>query len=274
VDLDDDRPPFEGFACRPQSDFDRLLLRALDLDRRGGGVLSIIGAGGKTTLMYAVAHALVGKGHRVVTSTTTKILPPTPGQSHCVVLQAERPDLDHLSYLLSLHSHITVGGSISKGKVEAPEISLLSEIREITDWLILEADGAAGKPIKAPEAWEPVVPDFTDILIVVIGLDALNRPATEDTVFRLERFLEITGISEGDPITSAEIVKLLLSPNLTATAAHSSSSITAALNKTDSADESDMTLIKHELNRLNSGRYQGIVFTSLKDRTVDFFKPE
>jgi probable selenium-dependent hydroxylase accessory protein YqeC len=271
VDLDDERPRLEGHVCGAESHFDRALLRALDLERRAGGVISIIGAGGKTTLMFALAHALAGKGRRVVTSTTTKILPPGPAECPCFVAPADAFDLERLNYLLSLHYHITIGGSLSEGKVQAPEMSFLAEIREITDWLILEADGAAGKPIKAPEPWEPVVPDFTDVLFVVVGLDALNRRSTRDVVFRLERFLDIAGLREGDPITSSAIVKLLLSPSFVNV--RPGAAMVAVFNKTDVVKDSDISLIKDELNRLSAGRYQRIVCASLKNGTVDFFKP-
>ena len=43
------------------------------LNLNGGGVISIVGAGGKTALMFRMARELAGGGDRVLTTTTTKI---------------------------------------------------------------------------------------------------------------------------------------------------------------------------------------------------------
>ena len=60
---------------------------------------------------------------------------------------------------------------------------------------------SAGTPaLKAPEAHEPVIPECSDLVVGVIGLDALGKPADADTVHRLEAFLRISGLSEGESI--------------------------------------------------------------------------
>lgn len=40
---------------------------------------ALVGAGGKTTLMYALARRMADAGRRVVCTTTTKIFPPEDG---------------------------------------------------------------------------------------------------------------------------------------------------------------------------------------------------
>ena len=46
-----------------------------------GGVISLVGAGGKTSLMFRLAHELSLTGDSVLTTTTTKIYVPEPVQS-------------------------------------------------------------------------------------------------------------------------------------------------------------------------------------------------
>ena len=46
-----------------------------------GGVISLVGAGGKTSLMFRLAHELEKAGERVLTTTTTKIYEPSADQS-------------------------------------------------------------------------------------------------------------------------------------------------------------------------------------------------
>ena len=76
-------------------------------------------------------------------------------------------------------------------------------------FVLVEADGAAGRPVKAPAEWEPVIPPCSDLVIVVVGLDCLGQPAEEKTAFRLERFLDLTGLRRGDLITPESIGRLL-----------------------------------------------------------------
>ena len=55
------------------------IAEALGLPERG--LLSLVGAGGKTTVMFRLAAELNARGLRVACATTTKIFPPTPGQA-------------------------------------------------------------------------------------------------------------------------------------------------------------------------------------------------
>ncbi|MCD4678214.1 MAG: hypothetical protein K8S18_19810, partial [Desulfobacula sp.] len=59
------------------------LIDNLQLNRRG--VISLIGAGGKTSLMFCLAKELENSGKTVLTTTTTKIFMPTPDQSPVTV---------------------------------------------------------------------------------------------------------------------------------------------------------------------------------------------
>lgn len=56
----------------------------------------------------------------------------------------------------------------------------LEELRGLSDVLLIEADGAKRLPLKVPEEWEPVIPELVDLLIGVVGMDALGEPDSED----------------------------------------------------------------------------------------------
>jgi len=56
-------------------------------------IIAIAGAGGKTSLMFALAHAFQRRGIRVITTTTTRILLPTPEQSSHVLLCSKKEDI-------------------------------------------------------------------------------------------------------------------------------------------------------------------------------------
>jgi molybdenum cofactor cytidylyltransferase len=179
-------------------------------DLKENEVISIIGAGGKTSLMFALAKELAGNGSKIITATTTKIWEPTTEQSAVIVLEK---DVDQLlkktAALLRQHNHVTVSPEkLGNGKLDSINIGLTARLAEICDYLIIEADGAANHPIKAPAANEPVIPENTTLHIPVIGLDAISKPAIADNAFRLPAFLEVTGLKEGDIIDIAAVVRL------------------------------------------------------------------
>jgi probable selenium-dependent hydroxylase accessory protein YqeC len=57
------------------------------------GVISIVGAGGKTTLMFRLAGELARVGHRVLTTTSTKIFRPNNEQSSIVMTSNDPIDV-------------------------------------------------------------------------------------------------------------------------------------------------------------------------------------
>src|SRR5260370_11292198 len=56
-------------------------------------LISIVGAGGKTTTMYTLASELAQRGGGVITTTTTQIFFPEPGQTGALIVAAETPTL-------------------------------------------------------------------------------------------------------------------------------------------------------------------------------------
>ncbi|MGC8657813.1 MAG: selenium cofactor biosynthesis protein YqeC [Desulfomonilaceae bacterium] len=187
------------------------LLEALEIDSNCR-TIAIVGAGGKTTLMYALAKNLTNKGKTVISTTSTKIFPPDKNQSGGLILIEEMSSGIHdLSNQVQAVKHLSIGRRIDpvSGKVLGVTSNQVFPMLSWADHVIIEADGAAGRPIKCPLATEPVVPDFVDLVIVVIGLDSLLSIANNLNVFRLEEFLKVTGMTQGEIIGVPEITKLL-----------------------------------------------------------------
>jgi probable selenium-dependent hydroxylase accessory protein YqeC len=182
-----------------------------------GDIISITGGGGKTSLMFALARALSTSGHRVISTTTTRILPPAREQSPCVLIEQDETSLmSKVKTKLDQYWHITLGGRLSdenKLKGLAPETIDRLANRKWADYIINEADGSAGKPIKAPNATEPVIPSSTTLVIAVAGMDALGSSLNCNNTFRPELISRLTGLSEGDTITETAIAKLMTHPN-------------------------------------------------------------
>jgi len=177
-------------------------------------VIALVGAGGKTSLMYSLARETLALGRTVVTTTTTKIHRPENSESPCLLLVDSHPGIAGLSPSLMTFGHVTVAGSYlaRQNKLQGIGDDVVDVCARKADMVVVEADGASRRPIKAPEHWEPVIPRSANLVIPVVGLDCIGRPATRENVFRLERFADVTGVHVGCTITPAAVGHLLAHP--------------------------------------------------------------
>ncbi|MGB4108702.1 MAG: hypothetical protein WBL38_02525, partial [Desulfomonilia bacterium] len=77
---------------------------------RGGGVITLVGAGGKTTLMFRLARELAVSDGPVLTTTTTKIYRPGPDDSPQVIVSASAEEvLARSARILETSRHVTAG---------------------------------------------------------------------------------------------------------------------------------------------------------------------
>lgn len=183
------------------------------LDIKSHEVISLVGAGGKTSLMFTLAQELASNNKSVITTTTTKILEPSSSDTSLLLLETdEEKMIELLLQNLDKHRHITLATErLPSGKLKgiSPRFVMrLADLNEVS-YIIVEADGAAGKPLKAPNSIEPVIPENTSLLIPIVGIDALGCRLTEEAVFRPEIVSRLTGLSSGD-IISAEAIAILI----------------------------------------------------------------
>ena len=179
-------------------------------------VISLTGGGGKTTLMFALAKELVSEGWQVITTTTTKLIETEPllHGSPLILIEKDGKRLGRLlPDELAKYCHVTIaGGKLpGPGKLNGIGRGTIDELAamEIAT-LIIEADGARHKPVKAPSANEPVIPHSTTLVVPVIGMDALGAELTEEMVFRPEIVSQITGLKTGGVLTEEHIATLII----------------------------------------------------------------
>ncbi|MBW1681571.1 MAG: putative selenium-dependent hydroxylase accessory protein YqeC [Deltaproteobacteria bacterium] len=177
--------------------------------------LALVGGGGKTTLLFALARALRARGDRVVTTTTTKVWEPESRAAPCRVFAGAGPDWrDEVRRGLERYGHVFVGVRVlASEKVSGMPVEDLDDLfrERAVDFLLVEADGAARKPLKAPAPHEPVIPASATVVVALAGLDALGKPLSGDTVFRPERVAVVTGIAPGGKITAEGMTALFTS---------------------------------------------------------------
>ena len=187
-----------------------------DLVRANGSprVITLIGGGGKTSLMQLWARCLQECGIAVVTTTTTKLCnKPQTGFTFVqpVNLSEARTMLDknHGSDQI-----LTLSGKLlpAEGKLTGIPVDWVEQLSSYSpDTIFLvEGDGSAGRSLKAHLSHEPVIPACTSLLIPIVGLDVLGQPLNEENVHRSEVFARITGNCLGAPIDPAAVLKVLL----------------------------------------------------------------
>jgi probable selenium-dependent hydroxylase accessory protein YqeC len=174
--------------------------------------VAIVGGGGKTSLMFALADALSRAGASVVTTTTTKVwLNQAQLAPHVIFRHSHPLWREELARGLSESQFVFVAERpLHTGKAQGIEPDVCDDLfaSRAADYVIAEADGAAGRPVKAHAPHEPVIPQSSTVVIAMTGLDCLGRPADSETVFRLDLFLKMTGLREGQTLTPAAVSRL------------------------------------------------------------------
>ncbi len=170
-------------------------------------LVAIVGGGGKTSLLFALARAL---GAGVVASTTTRIFQAQIRQSPAVTYA---DDLSPLEGQLQQYGMTLVVGRVEGEKafgLSPKEVAALWQ-RPFVHHVLVEADGSRMRPIKAPADHEPVIPPESTLVIPVVGIDALAQPISV-VAHRPERVCELTGLSPDDHLTPEAIAHLLTHP--------------------------------------------------------------
>ena len=172
-----------------------------DLLQIGRGVTALIGGGGKTTLLYRLAEELRKKG-TVILATSTRIYPP---QQYALVMDGEEAVLCRA---LKEYGVVAVGTINEEGKLRAPVFSF-EELATFADYVLVEADGAKCRPLKAHASHEPVIPDNAQRVVLVVGADGFGKPI-EEVCHRPELYAPRCGAAAEDAVTAELAAKVIL----------------------------------------------------------------
>lgn len=172
--------------------------------------VAFVGAGGKTTAMFQLARELP---YPCLVTCTTHL--------GAWQLPAEQPHLIATSPLELVglgESKITVvtGPRDEEDRLTAVSSEVLRALRSASlsrGWpLLIEADGARQRALKAPRPGEPQVPSFVETAVVMAGMSGLNGRLDSKHVHRPELFGGIAGLRQGDVITPGAVSRVLASP--------------------------------------------------------------
>jgi len=232
-------------------------------------MISLVGAGGKTTLMFRLAKELVLQGKKVITTTTTKILEPSSEETSRLVVDSDEKEVQHLVKLhLDRDRHLTVARErLGSGKLQgvSPEVAANLWGSTGADTVIVEADGAAGRPVKAPREHEPVIPSNTTLVIALLGLDGISQQLNDKNAFQPELISRMTGVRVDEKMTGPLLAILMTHREGIFKGAPAGSRVVSFINKIDLPNglENGRELAREILNRKHP-RIERVVLGQLK----------
>lgn len=189
------------------------IARLLDLHRAeehwgrsGGLVVTIIGSGGKTTLLWTLAQSF--RHEKVLACTTVKMICPEKSRyDHLLEVELPVPPLEPAAGITFAGKHIN-----EKGKTGSFSLEFLGHLFPVFDKAFIEGDGSRNLPFKGWAAHEPVVPDSTGLTVAVMPVPPEGARVTDEFVHRIPIFCGLTGAEPGDEITLEHLAACISHP--------------------------------------------------------------
>ncbi|UUV18247.1 selenium cofactor biosynthesis protein YqeC [Fusobacteria bacterium ZRK30] len=175
----------------------------INLKIKKGDVVSIVGAGGKTTLLNHLSNEY-SLDNSVLMTTTTKIFTPL----NYDYLYHDINFLDTVSH--PLKNSLYVVAPKYKNKLSSLPRKDLERLIEYFDYTFIEADGSKMKPLKGWNESEPVICADTTITIGIIDLIHIGKAIDKEFIHRIELFCKLVGKREGDILTIDDYIKIIL----------------------------------------------------------------
>lgn len=172
-------------------------------------VISFVGAGGKTTMMFKLAEEL-RRNNKVLVTTTTKIYVPLKDKYDFICTNKKKLP----RYITMKENGIYVLGlGVNKeNKILGLSEKELEQLAPHFDYILIEADGSKEKQLKGWDEFEPVIYGKTTKTVGIIDIQAFGLVINEDKVHRSKIFCKVTGAEEGDTVKLEHLLKLIIHP--------------------------------------------------------------
>jgi len=170
-----------------------------------GSVVSVVGCGGKTSLIELISK--LNSDKKVLISPTTKTFPMiSDGVILCDTLESCKMHKPQTGVqCLGIYNN-------RNKKLEALPGHILVDIVPFCDIVLIEADGSRWLPCKGWRDNEPVIPHYSTQTVGVVSMNALGNVANNDVVHHLPEFLTLTRLKEGDIITEPVLEDMVCQP--------------------------------------------------------------
>ena len=233
-----------------------------------GDMISIVGAGGKTTLMFLLANELKNKG-KVLVTTTTKIYNPSEEVDSLALGE------EGYKFLKSINDNgiYAYGEYINdENKLIGADVEILNGLTDSFDYILVESDGSKRKDLKAWNNNEPVVSSITSNTIGVLSLKTINMEINNENIHRLKEFTSLTNSKEGQKVNLDTLIEVIF--NKKGLFKEAIGEKVLFLNKVDYINEDTLNLFLDKIISKNKEikLLDKIVYGSLKNRSFKYSK--
>lgn len=179
-------------------------------------IVTIVGAGGKTSLMFS-ASSLLRKNYKVLVTTTTNIYVPNEKFYDKMIMLCEIKGENYNNLIEKSNNGVYVIGNeivnnleADKSKIKGLNFEALDKIIPYFDIVIIEGDGSKEKPLKGWKDLEPVVYNKTTKTIGVVDIKTIGLNINEENIHRLDEFLKIINDEEAKKVKVKHLKNIIL----------------------------------------------------------------
>jgi probable selenium-dependent hydroxylase accessory protein YqeC len=182
----------------------------VDLLTAREGIVCVVGAGGKKSLIYALVRGHGGRVALTATAHTTEFPADLPVE-RLVDDEAALPA--RIARIPRDRSIAYACPSPKPGRYAGVSAATIRAIHEQGNFAatFVKADGARMRRLKAPAEDEPLIVPGSSTVVPVVSILAAGEPLTERVAHRVERVEAATGLSRGATLTPVAIGRLLAS---------------------------------------------------------------
>jgi len=177
-------------------------------------IITIIGAGGKTSLMYSASSLLRNK-YKVLVTTTTHIYIPDKNIYDEIIMINDFTNKYYQSILENNKNGVYVVGNyiVNNCKIKGLTFEMLYKIIHNFDIVIIEGDGSKEKSLKGWNDLEPVIYPKTTKTIGLLDITSIGLDINEENIHRVDRFLDIINDYSANKVTIEHLEKIVLNEN-------------------------------------------------------------
>ena len=172
---------------------------SLLLEEQKKTIISVIGAGGKSSLIQHLAECYSKQNKKVLVTTTTHIWRPTNDTFAENIEAAER--------VWAKKQYVVVGEETKQKKLKALSVEKLQPYWRRADVILIEADGAKGYPCKVSKTTEPIIMPETTSVLMVMGLKTLSK-RMRDVCFRCELVMDLLDEDRDHVMTEEDLMTI------------------------------------------------------------------
>lgn len=177
-----------------------------------GGLVCMVGAGGKKSTLYQLARAFDGR----VGITASAHIEPFPRAYAADAVVTDAPDIvEQVCRAAARTAKLAFAKPCpNPGRLLGVSAEELAGIRARAgfDLLLVKADGARGRIVKAPAAHEPAIPPAPTSVVALASAHALGQPLTERIAHRPAELAAVCGMAVGETFQAHHLARLLASP--------------------------------------------------------------